>query len=253
MADEKGAMTFWDHVDELRKRLLRSVYAIVLCSVAGYFFADRAQAFLIQPFRDKVQGSLALLSPADGFMIQIKVGILLGLMAALPFVALQLYGFIGPGLKNNEKKWLLPVVGIATLLFWVGVVFAWIITPTALEFLGSYALAGVQNMWSLKNYINLILFLLLAFGIIFQLPLIIGILIATGLVPSSFFRKHRRYAFVVIFIIAAIATPTTDMLTMTLMAVPLCILYEASIWIGVMLEKRRAKRKALQQASAPAA
>jgi len=132
---------------------------------------------------------------------------------------------------------------IGTVLFWGGVVFAWLLLPTALEFFGSFAQGGVQNFWSLKNYINLVIFLLLAFGLIFQLPLVIGVLIATGLVPSSFFRRHRRYAIVVIFILAAVATPTTDWLTMTLMAVPLVILYELSIWVGVVIESRRSRRR----------
>jgi sec-independent protein translocase protein TatC len=236
-------MTFWDHLDELRKRFLRSIVFTTLAATAGFFFAVRAQNFLVKPFTDKVQGALALLAPADGFVIQIKIAILLGLVIASPFVAWQLYGFIGPGLKRREKRWLWPVVIIATILFWGGVVFAWVILPAALEFLGSFAQVGVMNFWSLKNYINLVLFLLLAFGVIFQLPLVIGILIATGLVPSSFFRRWRRYAIVVIFIIAAVATPTTDMLTMTLMAVPLTILYELSIWVGVIIERRRTRGK----------
>jgi sec-independent protein translocase protein TatC len=234
-----SSMTFWDHLDELRRRLLRSVAGIGLGAVAGFFLSGRAQQFLISPFADRVSGSLALLAPADGFVIQIKIAILLGLFIASPYVFFELYGFVGPGLKPEEKRWLWPVVIIGTILFWAGVVFAWLILPTALEFFGSFAQGGVQNFWSLKNYISLVIFLLLAFGLIFQLPLIIGILIATGLVPSSFFRRNRRYAIVVIFIVAAVATPTTDWLTMTLMAVPLVILYELSIWIGVIIERRR--------------
>ncbi|MCX6600967.1 MAG: twin-arginine translocase subunit TatC [bacterium] len=235
------SMTFWDHLDELRRRLLRSAVGVVLGAVAGFLLSRRAQEFLVGPFTDRVPGSLALLAPADGFVIQIKIAILLGLVMASPYVFFELYGFIGPGLKRTEKRWLWPMVIIGTVLFWGGVVFAWLILPTALEFFGSFAQGGVQNFWSLKNYINLVIFLLLAFGLIFQLPLIIGILIATGLVPSSFFRRHRRYAIVVIFILAAVATPTTDWLTMTLMAVPLVILYELSIWVGVVIERRRKK------------
>ena len=240
---EPAAMSFWDHLDELRKRILRALAAIVVGGIAGFFLSGPAQTFLIQPFTKYVPGSLALLAPSDGFVIQIKISLLLGLMLAAPIAAFQLYGFIGPGLKPSEKRWLFPVVGIATVLFWAGIVFAWLILPAALEFLGSYADFGIQNLWSLKNYINLVLFLLLAFGVIFQLPLVIGILIATGLVPSSFFRAHRRFAVVAIFILAALATPTTDMLTMTLMAVPLTLLYELSIWVGVAIEKRRKKRQ----------
>lgn len=233
-------MSFWDHLDELRKRILRSLAFVVVAAVAGFWMAPPAIDFLIRPFREKVQGTLALLSPTDGFAIQVKMTIMLGIFIALPFVAYQLYGFVGPGLRREEKRWIWPVVLIATLLFWVGVVFAWLIFPTALQFLASFAQGGIQNLWSLKTYINLVIFLLLAFGVIFQLPLVIGLLIATGLVKSSVFRRNRRYAIIIIFIIAAIATPTTDMLTMMLMAVPLAILYELSIWVGLAIERRRA-------------
>jgi len=198
-----------------------------------------------------VKGSLALLAPGDGFMIQMKISFIIGLAIALPFVAFQLYGFIGPGLKPNEKRWLWPVVIIANVLFWIGIAFAWYCLPAALEFLGSYGGDGVQNLWSLKNYINILIFLLLAFGIIFQLPLIMGILIATGVVPAKFFRKHRRMAIVVNFVIAAVATPTTDMITMLAMAIPLCILYEVSSWVGVIVEARK-KRAVAGAEVAPA-
>jgi sec-independent protein translocase protein TatC len=241
-------MTFWEHLDELRKRILRSLAGVTVAAVAGFFLSSYALDFFVKPFHEKVQGSLALLAPGDGFVIQIKLSLLIGLAIAAPFVAFQLYGFIGPGLKAKEKRWIWPVVLISTALFWIGVVFSWFILPTALEFLGSFAASGVQNMWSLSNYINLVLFLLFAFGVIFQLPLVITILIATGLVHSSVFRKGRRLAIVAIFVIAAIATPTTDMLTMTLMAVPLTILYEISIWIGVYLEHRKKRLKAMQAA-----
>jgi len=236
-------MTFWDHLDELRKRILRSLLFMILGAIGGFWLARPAVDFLITPFRTQVEGTLALLAPTDGFMIEFKMAIMLGLLIASPLVAYQLYGFVGPGLRSKEKRWLWPVVIIATLLFWGGVVFAWWIFPAALNFLASFAQEGIQNFWSLKTYINLLIFLLLAFGLIFQLPLVIGLLISTGLVPSSFFRRHRRYAFVLMAILAAVATPTTDMLTMGLMLGPLVALYELSIWVGVMIEKRKRKTK----------
>lgn len=237
-------LTFWDHIDELRKRILRSALFVGLGGIAGFMLAEHARSFLMKPFHESVEGSLSLLGPSEGFVIEIKIAILVGLLLASPFVAWQLYGFISPALGRKEKIWLWPIVSISTLLFWGGVVFSWMILPAALEFLGSFAEVGLQNIWSLNSYISLILFLLLAFGIIFQLPLIMGVLIATGLVSSQFFRKHRRIAIVLIFIIAALATPTTDALTMFMMVGPMIILYEAAIWIGVVLEARRRARQA---------
>lgn len=231
--------TFWDHIDELRKRLLRSFLFVAVGAMAGFSLAGRARDFLMQPFRESVPGTLSLLAPSDGFIIEIKIALLLGALFASPFVAWQLYGFVGPGLRSKEKLWLFPIVIISTVLFWGGVLFAWEILPTALEFLGSFAETGLQNFWSLNSYVSLVLFLLLAFGLIFQLPLIMTVLIATGLVKSSFFRKHRRIAIVLIFIISAFATPTTDALTMLLMVTPMIVLYEVAIWVGVLIEKRR--------------
>lgn len=232
-------LTFWDHIDELRKRILRSALFVALGGVGGFLLAERARDFLMQPFRQSVQGSLSLLGPSEGFVIEVKIAILVGLLLASPFVAWQLYGFISPALGRKEKLWLWPIVFISTILFWGGVVFSWMILPAALEFLGSFADVGLQNIWSLNSYISLILFLLLAFGVIFQLPLVMVVLIATGLVSSAFFRKHRRIAIVLIFIIAAVATPTADALTMMLMVAPMVVLYEAAIWIGIILEARR--------------
>jgi len=211
-------------------------------AIAGFVVSEPAQKFLVKPFTEFVPGSLTLLAPSEGFVIQIKIALLLGALIAAPFVAWQMYGFVGPGLKKKEKLWLFPITILGTILFWGGVVFAWSIIPGALTFLGSFAEFGIQNLWSLKSYINLILFLLLAFGTIFQLPLVMGVLIATGLVSSKFFRKHRRYAIVIIFILSALATPTTDAVTMMLMVTPMMILYESSIWVGVLIEKKRTKK-----------
>jgi sec-independent protein translocase protein TatC len=242
-------MTFWDHLDELRRRLLRSLLFIVLAAVAGFVLSERAQTFLIQPFIEFVPGSLTLLAPGEGFVIQIKISLMLGVLIAAPLVAWQMYGFVGPGLRKKEKLWLFPIVIASSILFWGGVIFAWQLMPAALGFLGSFAEVGIQNLWSLKSYINLILFLLLAFGTIFQLPLVMSVLMATGLVSSKFFRKYRRYAIVIIFIVSAIATPTTDAVTMMLMVGPMMVLYEASIWVGILIERKRAKRLAMDESN----
>jgi sec-independent protein translocase protein TatC len=235
-------MTFWDHLNELRKRLLRALLYVALGAAAGFALAERAQEYLVAPFLEMVPGSLTLLAPAEGFVVQIKISLLIGAILAAPMVAFQIYGFIGPGLRKKEKLWLWPITLISTFLFWGGAVFAWMIIPTALDFLGSFSEMGIQNLWSLRSYISLVLFLLLIFGTIFQLPLVMGVLVSTGLVSSGFFRKHRRYAIVFIFILSALATPTTDAVTMMLMVTPMMFLYETSIWIGVWIEKRREKR-----------
>jgi sec-independent protein translocase protein TatC len=211
----------------------------MIAFIVGLLFASRVQNFLCIPFHRSVSGSLALLAPSDGFIVQLKIALLLALLIAAPFVALQLWGFIRPGLNPKERQHIWPIALISTLLFWGGVAFAWWILPAALKFLGSFAEFGVQNLWSLRNYISLIVFLLLAFGVIFQLPLVMGVLMAMGLVPVSFFRRNRRYAIVIIFILAAFATPTTDMLTMLLMALPLVLLYEMSIVLGTFVQRKR--------------
>jgi len=234
-----GTLSFWDHLEELRRRLLWSLAAIVVGIIAGLLLAPKVQGFLCTPFHRAVPGTLALLAPGDGFVVQIKIALLLGVIIAAPFIAFQLWGFVRPGLKPNERKYIGPIALVSTLLFFGGVLFAWLVLPAALGFLGSFAQFGLQNFWSLRNYISLVVFLLLAFGVIFQLPLVMGVLMATGLVPAQFFRRNRRYAIVIIFILAAFATPTTDMLTMLLMAFPLVFLYEISIIVGTIIQRKR--------------
>jgi sec-independent protein translocase protein TatC len=234
-----SSLSFWDHLEELRVRLLRSLAGVAVALVAGFLLASRVQELLCRPFFGSVSGRLALLAPSDGFIVQIKIALLLAVLIAAPFVALQLWGFIRPGLKPKERKYVRPLALISTLLFFGGVAFAWWILPAALGFLGSFAQFGPENFWSLKNYISMVVFLLLAFGVIFQLPLVMGVLMAVGLVPASFFRRYRRYAIVIIFVLAALATPTTDMLTMLLMAGPLILLYEISIIVGSLIQRKR--------------
>jgi len=242
---QESSLGFWDHLEELRVRLLRSLAAIAVALVAGFLFSSRVQDLLCLPFHRSVSGSLALLAPSDGFIVQIKIALLLAVLIAAPFVALQLWGFVRPGLKPNERKYVRPLALLSTLLFFGGVAFAWWILPAALGFLGSFAQFGLQNLWSLKNYISMVVFLLLAFGVIFQLPLVMGVLMAMGLVPAGFFRRNRRYAIVIIFVLAALATPTTDMLTMGLMAGPLIVLYELSIVVGSIIQRRREAEREL--------
>lgn len=249
---QANPLSFWDHLEELRRRLLRSLAAVAVGLVVGFFLASRVQGFLCSPFNRYVPGSLALLAPSDGFVVQLKIALLLGVIIAAPFVALQLWGFVKPGLKPNERKYIRPIALISTLLFFGGVVFAWLVLPAALGFLGSFAQFGLQNLWSVRNYISLVVFLLLAFGVIFQLPLVMGVLMAAGLVPARFFRRNRRYAIVIIFILAAFATPTTDMLTMLLMVFPLVFLYEISIVIGTLIQRKRQEREALETGSSDA-
>lgn len=242
---------FWDHLEELRKRILRSIAAVAGGLVVGFILAKRVQGFLVGPFNEFVPGSLALLAPSDGFIVQIKIALLLGVIFAAPFIALQMWGFIRPGLKPRERRFVRPIALVSTLLFFGGVVFAWVVLPAALAFLGSFAQFGLQNLWSLRNYISLVVFLLLAFGVIFQLPLIMCVLMALGLVPARFFRRNRRYAIVIIFILAALATPTTDMITMLLMAFPLVFLYEISIIVGSLIQRRRKEEREQLESGSP--
>jgi sec-independent protein translocase protein TatC len=232
-------LTIWEHIEELRLRILRSLGILVVTLIVGFLLASHVQDFLCRPFHRAVSGSLALLAPSDGFVVQVKIALLLAVILGAPFVALQLWGFAKRGLRPKERRYVRPLAMVSTLLFFGGVAFAWWILPAALGFLGSYAQSGLQNLWSLRTYIGLVVFLLLAFGVIFQLPLVMCVLMALGIVPASFFRRNRRYAIVAIFILAAVATPTTDMLTMLLMAIPLVMLYEISILVGSVIQRKQ--------------
>jgi sec-independent protein translocase protein TatC len=248
MADTK-MMSFLEHLGDLRKKITVSLIALCVTFVIAFNYSEDIMRFLMFPLRytldfsvkkmymyyayhDKLQTTkLVFLSPAEGFWMNMKIAMVAALILALPVIFQQLWSFVSPGLHAKEKKYVVPFVLIATGLFLVGAAFCFfIVLPFAMEFLLTYKVGDfMMPMLSVGQYVDFCLKFILAFGAVFELPVIIIFLTKMGFVTPKTLARHRKYAILVAFIVAAILTPTPDAFNQTLMAVPMIILYEVGI------------------------
>jgi len=232
-AEEK--LSFFEHLAELRTRILWSVAAIGVGFLATFYFSDRIIGFLARTLPVK----LAFLTPTEAFWANMKVAMICGLFLALPVVLYQVWAFVSPGLYQHERRYALPFVIIGTVFFAIGVSFAvWVVIPFALKFLLTYKTQDLTPVISINSYVDFVLKFTLAFGLVFELPLAITLASRMGLVTPQFLARNRKYAILINFVIAAILTPTPDIFNQTLMAGPLIILYEIGIIAARFFGKR---------------
>lgn len=234
IADRPISLT--EHLKELRRRLLWSFSAILIGTVVAFAFTDIVMVWLRRPLRV----DLVFLSPAEAFWADLKVSIFTGFFLVLPVVLYQLWRFIEPGLLPPERRFLLLLVAVSYVSFVLGVAFCYVVVlPFAFQFLIGYGQAhGYTPMISVERYVDFVLRFVLAFGLMFELPLVLTILSRMGLVTVSLLRRGRKYAVLVAFILGALLTPTPDVFNQTLVAVPLFLLYEVGI-VSVRLFGRR--------------
>jgi sec-independent protein translocase protein TatC len=226
MAENK--MPFSAHLEELRNRLIKILLAITAGFLGSYAFADHILEWLKNPLPQK----LIFISPAEAFLANLKVSFLAGIIITLPFSLFQIWKFVTPGLKQTEKRYAFSFIVFGSLLFCSGSLFAYyVILPLGLHFLLSYGSHGIQPMISVGPYISFCMVILLMFGLIFNLPLAVVLLTKLRLLNYSLLARNRKYAVLVIFIIAALFTPP-DVFTQLLLGVPLVLLYEISIWLS---------------------
>ena len=235
-ADE--GMSFIEHLEELRSRIIKSLIALFVGFVVSYFFTSYLIQILTLPFQAGGNSQLSLLAPTEGFMVQLKTAFLAGLVVSCPVIFFQFWKFVAPGLYEKEKRYVLPIVFWSVLLFLCGAFFAYQVLPFAMKFFQSFATEDVSNFWSLGKYITFVTYLILAFGLVFELPLIIYFSAKMGLVTPDFLRKKRRHAIITLLILSALITPP-DVFTQAVLAVPLVILYEMSIFLAVIAHKKR--------------
>jgi len=244
--DEKR-MSFLDHLEELRWRILKSLAVVILFSIVAYIFSEHLLSFLTRPVPEDVQ--LIFTAPTGAFLVSIKAAIIFGILASLPVIFYQIWAFVAPGLVEKEIRLAIVVVASATLCFLLGFAFAYfIILPFGLRFLFSFQTSYLAPMPDIGSYIGFAGRLFLAFGIVFELPLLSFLLSKMGLLTPGFLKKQRRYAIAVIFILAAILTPP-DVITQILLAAPLILLYEISIWISAAVTGKRDRARAAQEES----
>ncbi|MBI5248481.1 MAG: twin-arginine translocase subunit TatC [Desulfomonile tiedjei] len=244
-------MGFLEHLEELRKRLIRGVIAILMASGVCIFFGERLFSLISAPIVALLpkDSSLIFTSLPDPFFTYLKTGFIAGFFVALPYVLYEVWNFIYPGLHKHERRMAAPFIIIATALFYAGGAFAYfLVFPAAFKFFLSYQTVDLKPMIAIREYVSLVLLLMLAFGAVFETPVVIVFLGLLGLFDSALLKKGRRYFVVLAFVIAAILTPTPDVVNQTLMAVPMLLFDEIGIWVLVIFEKKR-ERELAKEAS----
>ena len=234
------------HLGELRRRLTYVAIVVVVCVIGAFVAKKYILAVVLYPLRSTQITELTTLGVTESFMSVLKISIYAGLIISLPFILYQFWAFIMPGLYENEKRSVIPYVASTTALFLGGVVFAYyIVLPVGLRFMLGYGGEFFGQMLQAERYISFVIMFLLAFGVVFELPLVMMLLAWTGLVDHVKMRKVRKYAILVEAIVAMVLTPSQDPVSMALMLIPLMILYEVGIWMAKIVDKRKAKRERL--------
>src|SRR6202050_3434853 len=250
--DPMPAMSFLEHLEELRRRIVYSIIAVVVGFFACWSYAEKIVGWMQQPIMEALKHNgmpqtLVYLNPTDPFNLYIKVGALAALFVTCPFVLYQVWMFISPGLYRNEKRYVVPFMVSTIALFTSGGYFGYkIVYPRALEFLVHFG-RQFQPMITIGEYTSLFLSIVLGMGLIFEMPILIFFLALMGIVSAGFMWKNFRYSILVIFVIAAIVTPTPDIVNMCVFAAPMIALYVVSIGIAWLVHpKQRQARQAKQ-------
>ncbi|MCD6162381.1 MAG: twin-arginine translocase subunit TatC [candidate division Zixibacteria bacterium] len=231
-SEQSNEMPFLSHLEELRWRLIKIIAAIIICAVAAYIFSDYLFQALWYPLNQAApELKIHYFKVTEGFTTRLKLSIVGGAIAASPIIFYQIWKFVLPGLYDREVKVVMPIVLFSTLFFFVGTLFCYfILLPYGLGFFYTQAPEGTQPTLMMGDYLSFILMLILAFGIVFQLPVVSFFLGKIGLISSKFLAKGRRYAVLIIAILAAVLTPP-DFISQLGIGIPLYILYEISIII----------------------
>ena len=237
-------MTLVQHLEELRRRLIISAAAVAVGSIGGFILYRPVLDFLQEPYRkavaslpETITDKLIVTTPTEPFLAFLKIGLFVGLLLALPVLLYQLWRFITPGLTPRERRLGIPFVLSSLVLFAAGTVFAFAIVPRGLAFLFSFGGDNLVPLLTIDRYLSFLFFLVLAFGLSFELPLVLLFLTGVGVISSAQLRRWRRYALMGTVVFAAVATPTQDPYTMLLMAGPIYLLYEGAILIARLFKR----------------
>jgi len=240
MNKNKNSMPFLDHLEELRWRLVKSLGSILLGAAITFFFIDALIDLLIRPTKNlSTPMDLQVLKVQGMFMIKWEIALIGGLVLAIPVLTFQLWKFIAPGLYLNEKKYAAPLIIFTYLSFLIGLIFAYtVMIPFSLEFFTSVGMTGIDNNFSINYYFNFITWLMIGSGFIFELPVLVFILSVIGLLTPAFMSHYRRHSAVVILVLSAFITPP-DPVSLVLMSIPLLGLYELSIGVSWLVNRKK--------------
>jgi len=235
--------TFFEHLQELRTRLVRALLGVAVGTAAMGAFSERIYRWLMEPvIRSLPEGQrhLNFTSYLEPFFVYLKVAIYGGLFLAAPWVLWQVWLFVAPGLYKREKRVVVPFLASGTLLFYAGAAFCYfLIMPYAFPALAAIAGQDMTPILTMREQLTLVLAMMLGFGVVFEVPVLLAFLSMVGLVSADFLAKHRRVAIVVNVILAAVITPTGDPLNLALMAVPMILFYEIGVLLARLLGKKR--------------
>jgi len=253
LSEKMSAMSFLEHLEELRKRIIWCIVAVGVAFFVCWNFAEKIYGYMQAPImealhRNNLDQKLVYLSPTEPFNMYLKIGLIAALFLASPFVLYQLWAFVAPGLYRNEKKYVMPFMVLSVGLFLAGGFFGYkIVYPQALNFLINYG-KQFQPMITIGEYTDLFLTIIIGLGVVFEMPILVFFLALIGIVSPKWMWNNFRYSILVIFIIAAILTPTTDIMNMCVFAAPMILLYIVSIGVAWLVHPRRRNRKEPEQA-----
>jgi len=253
ITEKMSAMSFLEHLEELRKRIIWSIVAVGVAFAVCWNYADKIYGYMQEPImqalqRNHLEQKLVYLNPTEPFNMYMKIGLIAALFLASPFVLYQLWAFVAPGLYKNEKRYVMPFMVLSVGLFLGGGFFGYkIVYPAALDFLINYG-KQFQPMITIGEYTDLFLTIIIGLGVVFEMPILVFFLALIGIVSPRWMWNNFRYSILAIFVIAAILTPTTDIMNMCVFAAPMIGLYLISIGVAWLVHPKRRKRKAEEQA-----
>lgn len=248
-------MSFLDHLAELRSRLIKAVLSVLLMMMVSFVFSNDIIKMLLYPpmiipnIKPPIEMMRPVITQVQGLMmVKIQVGLISGIVLSLPIILFQLWRFISPGLKKKERRYAIPIIFSATICFIIGALFSFLVViPITLNFLLSMGEIDkelgivIENMIDLDAYLSFVSGFMLITGLTFELPVLSFFLTKIGVLSHKFMRKYWRHAAIASLVVAAIVTPTTDMITLFVVAAPMIVLYEVSIWVAMITGRKKKK------------
>ena len=239
-------MPLTEHLSELRSRIIVILSAIGILFLITYYFSPQLLAFVQKPIG---KHKLVFLSPTEAFFAHLKVSFYVAFFLSLPVTFHQIWRFCSPGLLNTEKRYVVPFVTASSICFTLGALFCYyVVLPFGLDFLLSFGSATLEPQISINYYISFVFQLVLAFGLVFEVPILVVLLVQIGVLSTKTLTSNRGYVIIGAFVMGAVLTPTPDMFNQILLAGPLLVLFEISVIIGRFIERRKARRVAEEEA-----
>jgi sec-independent protein translocase protein TatC len=243
--DGRSRMSFLEHLEELRKRIIYSLYALIAACCVSFWFVERLNLYMLKYFASFVSGSagggkLVFNEITEAFMFKLKIGVLVGLLIAIPVILAQVWLFVAPGLYTREKKVVLPFVACASALFLAGAAFGHVVAfPSMMQFFASQSNEYLAMFITISGTFSFYIKMILGLGLVFQMPILVFFLARFGIVTAKFLWDKGRFAILIIFIIAAVITPSPDPVNQCIFAAPMIVLYGISIGVAWLFGKRR--------------